>query len=206
MPRELGIIFSGPMVPALLAGTKTMTRRPIEQLTDPDAAVLLEQHLGVATFGHSIPDDPVPLELRCRYLPGDRLWVKESFRRLAFDKVVYRASLPRGSLDCHFKPWSSPLYLPRELSRITLEVEAVRAERLHAITEESAKAEGVPRDNEPCDHIRRSCAESGCMGPGYRSSYAERWMEMYDRHNPFAWRLNPWVWAVMFRVVETKAP
>lgn len=204
---DRGIIFSGPMILALLAGKKTVTRRPVKQFADPDVATLLSQSRGVATFGHAIPDDPVPIDVRCRYLPGDRLWVKETWAaQHDFDayppgeipspkaRLHYAATEPLGGLMKR-----TPLYMPRWASRITLEVLTVRVERLHEITEADAQREGVTRDNEPCDHVRRSCEEIGCLGPGYRSTYCNLWRAMhgYDK-GPAAWKRNPWVWVISF--------
>lgn len=78
--------------------------------------------------------------------------------------------------------WKSPIHMPRTASRITLEVTAVRIERLHDIAEADAQAEGV-------DRIRASV-------PTYRDAYRYLWEEI---HGLGAWEANPWVWVVKFR-------
>ena len=101
--RERGIIFSGAMVREVLTGRKTVTRRVIRQMLceghgGPGRAALraFDPSTGVATFGDAIPDDPVPIEVKCPYgVPGDRLWCREAFSLTQVaenaDTISYRA-------------------------------------------------------------------------------------------------------------------
>lgn len=123
-PPSRPILFSGPMVLALLAGDKTQTRRLVK-----DVAV------------------------RCPLFdPGDRLWVRERWRLLgAHDgrlTVEYAADGAVREVEARLKDESgdrvrSPLFLPRAAARIHLDVVAVRQERLQDITESDAQAEGT---------------------------------------------------------------
>lgn len=124
---DRGIIFSAPMVRALLAGTKTQTRRLVKA---PPA-----RH-----------PDPV---LRSPYGgPGDHLWVREAFRvDEQTGDVVYRADDDRPAR------WRSPIHMPRRASRIHLAITAIGVEPLHAISDADARAEGVPGDD-PRDAYR----------------------------------------------------
>ena len=126
--RERPIIFSAPMIRAILDGRKTQTRR-IAKLTDA---------------GHF---------LACRYgISGDRLWVRETWRPAAeflsegvgAKDIRYAASVREA--DYGLWKWRSPIFMPRRASRITLEITGVRIERLHAITSEDAESEGVQCD------------------------------------------------------------
>ncbi len=143
---------------------------------------------------------------------GQKLWVKETWRCFGGAEyeyqrepgsVIYRATAEVSDLG----PWKPSIFMSRWASRITLDVIGLRIERLQDITEEDARAEGVERDKEPCDHTRLLCSEIGCLGPTHRSSYAELW----DRRNgdrkmsvdgqpliDVSWRGNPWVWVVTF--------
>jgi hypothetical protein len=105
-----------------------------------------------------------------------RLWIREAFRRFPDGTVVYRASLPDGALDCHFKPWKPGIHLRRADARLVLEVVSIRVERLHKITEEDARREGVED----------------------RAAFAAKWREIYGAES---WDENPWVWRIEFRPV-----
>ena len=237
--KERPILFSAPMVRAILSGTKTVTRR----ILNPQPHRVGKRRLNCAEPGKT----PVVVtqlpgwEWRSTYVadggdfadalrwhspygvPGDRLWVKETH---AFGPIVndpddwrdnpddwavsYRADGDeRPWKTSHDEdaeeikpPWRPSIFMPRWASRITLEVVSVRVERLHDITEDDARAEGVERDTEPCDHTRLSCEEIGCMGPTYRSTFAELWGSINGERAP--WASNPWVWRVEFKRVEVK--
>ena len=147
--RERPILFSAPMVRALLDGNKTQTRRIVK----PGKWESESPEYGVS-FGN------------CPYgQPGDRLWVREAFvqgwpldpvtdRLLQFDadgnelpkKTWYRATDDITWSDddgCETNvPWKPSIHMPRVASRITLEVTGVRVERLQDISEADAIAEG----------------------------------------------------------------
>lgn len=217
--KERPILFSGPMVRAIIEGRKTQTRR------------LVKRHFfrpghGGTTFEKDWKDvgtvRRVASDWRC-YLAawagvsigtlrpyaevGDHLWIRETYShgptfnadqdystRLRFRANAHDSPLPAG------QKWRPSIFMPRCFSRITLEVMGVRVERLLGISEADAKAEGVERDMEPCDHVRRSCGDIGCMGPTYRSSFCELWGQINGKRAP--WAANPWVFAVTFRVLN----
>lgn len=127
-----------------------------------------------------------------------RLWVKESWAvpgtvarsddpvRKGM-KVVYRAN------DDAAHSWRSPLFMPRWASRINLEVQSVRLERLQDITEEDARAEGV-MDDDICRVWRV---------PSARDAYAMLWDQINGDKAP--WSTSPWVWVLRFRREESTA-
>ena len=161
MSRERPILFSAPMVRALLAGTKTQTRRIVKP--QPEWRPAGDGYAG----GWSALGKRKPDELRAwadegafaRELmkwgspygaPGDTLWVREAFAVLtgAGTRTVYRADgeptqryFPAEPV--HNMKWTPSIHMPRWASRITLRVTDVRVERLQDISEEDAKAEGV---------------------------------------------------------------
>ncbi len=166
------IIFSAPMVNALLAGRKTQTRRIIENVPDAPPsrcaprntprhpAPYLDAYCeerptptnprGMGRNWHwwQIDDRPGPVVFRLRYAPGDRLWVREAFSYETLD-VDRNGFMPPwywadgNPMSGDFTRPKSPIHMPRWASRLTLTVTDVRVQRLHDISEEDAIAEGV---------------------------------------------------------------
>lgn len=212
---ERPILFSGAMVRALLAGTKTQTRRVVK----PEGAHHLFQFRGTTAAAGA--DEPtgewgwcgservVNKHIHCPYgKPGDRLWVRETFQRFTDDgEVLYKADragfeamneLKRN--ECIEAFWRPSIHMPRAASRITLEITSVRVERLQDISESDAMAEGTTPITDPCDHVRRTCADVGCSGPQpYRTGFRALWREI---NGPDSWDANPWVWVVEFRRLQ----
>lgn len=198
--KERPILFSGPMVRAILAGTKTQTRRMVRP--------------GVLADGW--PDVP-PLAIayaaeRCPYgVPGDRLWVRETFAGDDCCGYVYRADhenadLRAGDLDDgeqSIRRWSPSIHMPRAASRLDLEISAVRVERLQDISEADAQAEGVEPFFTRFSGIgREQRITSGELAADAerRASFAVLWDEINgDRA---LWISNPWVWALSFEVTQ----
>lgn len=200
---ERPILFSAPMVRAILDGTKTQTRRIAK---------------GVAAL-HAVTGEPLAKldsagpRVPCPYgQPGDQLWVREAHAivpRTAYahsdgvqqtlrpddpyehDAAIYREGWTRSKGGFSWRP---SIHMPRWASRISLEITSVRVERLQDIGPEDAKAEGCHHDD-PCDHTRRSCAEIGCPGPDYRIGYRNLWEQINGAES---WAANPWVWVVEF--------
>jgi hypothetical protein len=180
--KERPILFSAPMVRALLDGSKTQTRR-VAKLTD--AAHVKEPR------GHRRwhPGDPAA-SLACPYgQPGDRLWVRETWidaSSALHSCVIYRAD---GNDQACGQPWKPSIFMPRWASRITLEITAVRCERLQDISEADAMADGAPWT--PCTY------EHPDWTP-YRLGYCKLWESI---NGPDSWSANPWVWVIEFKKV-----
>lgn len=154
---------------------------------------------------------------RCPYgKPGDLLWVKETWRAIelpdGLDGIEFAAdnqfrpiknTLEAADMwvDAHAngkygQAWRSPYFMPKWASRLTLRLLSVRAERLQAITEADAKAEGV------------SAWHDTTVGTTYIPEFALRWDEVNktrkDLHPSvdYHWIGNPWVWALTFELVK----
>lgn len=191
--KERPILFSAPMVRALLAGTKTQTRRVVK---------------GVQPWGsrNGRPEWAiVGTEPRCPYgQPGDRLWVRETWQAVNGDDrarhIVTHPRPNRGWIEYAATPrldepaykWRPSIHMPRWASRITLEVTEVRAERLQDISEADALAEGV---NVHPDHHGKP--RTSIYSPV--QAYADLWDQI---NGAGSWDTNPWVWAVSFKVVK----
>jgi hypothetical protein len=169
---ERPILFSGPMVRALLEGRKTQTRRIVK--------------------GH--PHVLPPLNIGCPYgVPGDRLWVRETWHPSDSGPELYAAdydSKERAGVEA----WKPSIHMPRRASRITLEVTDVRVERLQDITEDEARAEGCDGKSCPVGNLRAWSA-SQC-----RYQFAWLWDEINGSRA--AWSDNPYVWAITFRRIQ----
>ena len=129
--KERPILFSAPMVRAILDGRKTMTRRVVKT-----QSVKYDVINGV----------PCPRPIPCPYgKPGDRLWVRETWAyRMDYSRIYYRADENLASIVNRLNDrWVPSIFMPRAASRITLEITGVRVERLQNITEEDALSEGI---------------------------------------------------------------
>lgn len=183
--KERPILFSAPMVRAILEGRKTMTRRVATKIKAPKVWTMPK---GIDSFWNVNPCwRETPGEL-CPYgQPGDRLWVRETWtNESGYTKdVCYRASaLPFIADGIKWKP---SIFMPRAFSRITLEITNVRVERLNDISEEYAKGEGA-------DGLKYS-------GQGFEHCiYREAFRTLWDSINgPGSWDANPLVWVVEFK-------
>ena len=88
--------------------------------------------------------------------------------------------------------------MPRRVSRITLEIVAVRVERLQDISESDAIAEGIHAGSGDFSGCYW-CGES-MSGTTAKECYARLWDSI---NGPGSWAANPWVWAIEFRRVTT---
>jgi hypothetical protein len=217
--NEHPILFSAPMVRALLDGRKVQTRRIIK------GAWLDRLNRGEGHIDEVANRSQV--SCGCPYgVPGDKLWVRETWGVGSrpdpwggYDGIEYRADEgfidpeeKYPTLDCYkvetpegvclndYKAgWHSPIFMPRWASRITLEITDVRVQRLQEISEEDASAEGV----DSYKHIGKRDRNGDMYST---ESYAYRFRELWDTINAkrgFAWSVNPWVWALTFSVLAS---
>ncbi len=200
--KERPILFSAPMVRALLAGTKTQTRRalkpqPSEFVGGPGVTLRDGSPAPLIALDDSV--EPYGREIACPYgKPGDRLWVRETFGHFERNEnfkpdceVFYRAD---GNC-LELEPWRPSIHMPRWASRITLEITSVRVERLQAISNDDIKAEGL--DDDP--RIVSGEIEGSMLTPlGRRIAFESLWESI---NGPASWDANPWVWVIKFRKV-----
>lgn len=200
------IIFSAPMVRALLDGRKTQTRRVIKVSTGPIAPGDVMVRWGPDFGGQCAIFRP-------RYAPGDRLWVREALRSVSerdadgtiADCISYAADGAYPEHGLIEWPWQRAvlpsIHMPRWASRITLTVTDVRVQRLQEISEADARAEGIEqgRSGRFYDPVmsRGAAAHFGGMHHGARAAFQSLWNSL---HGPEAWDANPWVVALTFTV------
>lgn len=200
--KERPILFSGPMVRALLNGSKTQTRRAVKSKFEIDYLPLdLDGPIWPhnSTYSDAFEDQPMP----CPYgQPGDRLWVRETHAPQSDCWGAWERSMQHGCRQdnpiIHFaadegiqpfiEKWRPSIHMPRWASRLTLEIVSVRVERLQDISEADAMAEG--------------CKNSLHM-PGGRfanENYAHLWWTI---NGDGSWEANPWVWVIEFKRVAS---
>lgn len=225
--KERPILFSGPMVRAILEGRKTQTRRAIAtdwwRCLDPED-----------------DDDRASAIPQCPYgQPGERLWVREGARQLGhertgrngqylwpkfddpekgrrwFDQSCYYTADYKGEYEDEPQGTLNKLFMPRWASRLTLEITRVRVERLQDISAEDAVAEGLSRLTKDGGRLWKFGIPDSDGLPG-RDDFGWHWAEWHvDPRVAFralwdsiiaqrgpAWATNPWVWAIDFRRIE----
>ena len=209
------ILFNTEMVLAILDGRKTCTRRlvkpqPDEKHTYPLGYVVHstekkdEGCFGFDTneCGGSIQYVKPPYG----YAPGDILYVRETWsddRQFTHDSTPGRYFY-KASESENFK-WKPSIHMPKEAARIWLKVTDVRVERLHEITEDGAKAEGINEEwARSWWHPTYDDPDSGGY-PRYRDTFAlDLWNSTIKKSDldRYGWKANPWVWVIEFERCE----
>ena len=198
--KERPILFSAPMVRAILEGRKTVTRREVKKRAALDCLA--------AGFEPAFLALPGNADL-CPYgKPGDRLWVRETFNRTnpggESGVYYYRADgkFPKcigGGRFTSAESWKPSIHMPRAASRIVLEVVAVGVERLQDISEEQAIAEGC-QALEGCKWHTFEEAAAGV--PMHDHTALDAFEALWESINgEESWASNPWVWVVEFKQV-----
>ena len=209
--KERPILFSAPMVRALLAGTKTQTRRVVNARAWQDAGVAPHaQCIDVGGDTVTWYDNDGEHSARfpvCPYgQPGDRLWVKEtwkadqiwdSFRPLDIpegEAILYRGDHHATRIIPFVWGRGRPsIFMRRWMSRLTLELTSVRVERLNDISEEDAIAEGIDAEVTP-----RAPGDPYLPVRNPSDRYRDLWESL---NGAGSWAANPWVWVLSFRRV-----
>lgn len=196
--KETPILFSTPMVQAILAGRKTMTRRVIKPQPDD-----------VTDYGDRIVWTPDVT--KCPYGDaGDRIWVRET-HKIRFNKAtnkyqaMYKCGPIRNVSPDKISPatlqklsgldptkWRPSIFLFKEFSRILLKIKNIRVERLQDISEQDAKSEGVELAFRGFTNIIQHGAEP--LYP-YKYRFIDLWVSINGKQS---WDANPYVWVIEF--------
>lgn len=192
--KERPILFSAPMVRAILDGRKTQTRRivkPQPTITDngcPRWGTYSGKRMYMvprrAGGGSAVTMTDLIGEY-CPYgQPGDRLWVRETWAKWANKNRVaqYRCDVPDDRQ--HLYTWTPSIFMPRWASRITLEITGVRVQRVQEISELDCEAE--------------IGATAHSLGDSAYMFFTALWNEINAKRG-YGWDSNPWVWALTFR-------
>ena len=197
------------MVQAILDGRKTQTRRVVKingcPITSPKESLELTKE---GLIYHSFCSMSGYYKPLCQ--PGDILWVRETFCEVPYEhnhvpikgghitipKYAYKADSERDYTGI----WKPSIHMPREAARLFLRVTNVRVERLHDITENDARNEGV---KDPYDYQEPSYYDQ----PHVRgmeinkSAFAGLWDSLNAKRG-YGWESNPWVWVYEFEKIN----
>lgn len=207
---ERPILFSGAMVRAILDGKKTQTRRVVNvpgvgfvgaggedgaDWNDPGCWGFEDGHGTWHYLAHDTVRTPFQQAIPSPYgRAGDRLWVREKFTAAwtgpnEGSGVLYAADHAASELLPPDVRWRPSIHMPRQLSRLTLEVIEVRVERLRSISEGDAQREGIA-----------PILSARINGTAFTTAYARLWDEINGKRA--TWASNPWVWVVSFKRLE----
>jgi len=227
--KERPILFSAPMVRAILEGRKTQTRRVIKP---PKWATVddIEVWPNNAVFVED--DNEASFWIECPYGKiGDRLWVRETWMPGTYGEVsciTYKADNKSIAIENtmeaadrwvsvrrkeeqwpELKPatWRPSIHMPRWASRIDLEITNVRVERLNDINEQDAIAEGIVIDifnqGEPPKHGHFNCAGKYVPAFGEFDPARYKFFRLWESINGAgSWQQNPWVWVIEFKRIK----
>lgn len=187
--KDKPILFSAPMVMALLAGRKTMTRRVIKQSISAGSLLWVRERFALVPSSAYRRSDGVEQTIS----PEDPDMA-----------AIYAAGWDRS------KPmWRPSIHMPRWASRITLHVTNVKTQRVHNITDEDAIAEGVIWSEKWAGFVVPGIEHPNkdfpvLSRPTAREMFAALWSVINDDRagGAYSWAANPWVAAYTFEVIR----
>lgn len=209
---EKPILFSTPMVQAILEGGKKQTRRIIKRQPEntPNGAYVAHTPMPWMPYDiyyiAKLQDGNISKywQDKSLYRKDDILWVRETFADTwtpdGQTGFVYKADGEPSKFpywgnekQCKDEVWIPSIHMPREAARIFLKVTNVKVQRLQDITELEAATEGVGKAfYEP----NRDKPIHGDLRENYIDGFREAWNKIYKF--PHTWLGNPWVWVVEF--------
>jgi len=187
---ERPILFTEELVRAILAGRKTVTRRPYK---GPSENYMIEtrrqKYPAITELYKDVARSSGIHVSRCPYgFIGDKLYVRETFCIVENEqpapyplRSVFRATTPIQDRDKY--TWKPSIHIPKDIARIWLEITDLRLEPIQDITEDEAKAEGVGK------HLKTG---------SYRDLFRDAWSTLYSQEQ---WEENRLVWVIKFRKI-----
>lgn len=219
--KYIPILFSTPMVQALLSNRKTMTRRVIDHedlIKNPNKFRFVGDSRDHDIYRPAIKyDDRIWFDWeyknsnaysfiqRCKYKPGDVLWVRENVLIDEYFDVYYVAD--NSPVDCDFEApiWHRErtgiipcIHMPKEACRFFLQVEEIKVQRLQDISEQDAIAEGIKSRVRAIHPYEMVYQVSGNPTLFITAKQAFTWL-WQSINSPESWKANPWVWVIKFK-------
>lgn len=206
------ILFNTDMVRAILDGRKTVTRRAVKprfRVGEQSWQVITEKHSGKYVRIEYLDEwEDVTRYMKEPFLPGDILYVRETFCRFDPDHIVdgnkyayYADATPESERirkEYGYK-WRPSIHMPKEAARLFLRVTDVRVERLQDITEDQAHVEGCYSYRDLLDGV-----DSANFDLTARDAFGDVWestIKPADRPI-YGWEANPWVWVIEFERIS----
>jgi hypothetical protein len=200
MPKFISMLFSTPMVEALINRSKLQTRR------------IVKYPLKCKTHHISIckSDNPPPISF-CPIEVGDIIWVRETWQKdINFGYIYKQDILYNNPYEWAFRDeikYKPSLFMPKSACRIFLEVVDIRCEKLIDISHKDAIAEGI----EPLFMSSANKFENGQLYKNYLAkpdllneglspihSYKSLWESINGKDS---WHVNTYVWVYTFKVL-----
>lgn len=221
--KESPILFSTPMVQAILNGNKTVTRRIVKpakgyqskwatietlakcptcylaNVNNELGAQFQHPHAGTTYNGVRVPNDSPYGWFKSPYgKVGDLLWVRETWTKTKSGFIMFKSHHNENDKDIKWKP---SIHMKKEYARIWLKITDIRVERLQSITEDDAKAEGVEskfkkykEDKEEGAIVYKNYSDNSIYFDP-KSSFRSLWVKINGKDS---WNKNPWVWVIEF--------
>ena len=209
--KERPIIFSTPMVQAIIEGRKTQTRRVVNPDIVNGFDFERDGSLQIMTIEDKHGEQVPILDLCPHGKPGDLLWVRETtiiapknWVKKRFNNITdsdgdgrviqYLATHPNTDAARNYGLKKTPsIHMPKWAARIWLEITGVRVERVQEISDSDIIAEGISttlRDYDAFCHLNQQ--------------FIDLWDSINGKKEGCSWAENPWVWIVEFKRVEGK--
>ena len=195
--NEHPILFSSEMMRAILMGNKTQTRRVIKTQPEFNADGCMSAKLEVPPIWYDFYSiNGKTKRIKCPYVKRMNHWVRETFAVDGHYKdgkgYCYRADGDKAT------QWKPSIFMPRQASRIILEVTDIRVERVQNISDGDIGHEGISW-NEPPQFEKRNLSRG--ISPAQRA-FCRLWDEINFKRG-FSWEKNPWVWVIEFKPLDS---
>lgn len=206
------ILFNTEMVRAILEGRKTVTRRvnkdgnkytiPLSEFIDFDRGTYAVKGINEDCEQQYLVERELP------YKPGDILYVRETWCEFPKKEYHYKSDYGTEIDDAFFQAvtdvkWRPSIHMPKEVARIFLKVTGIRAEQLHNITNDEAKAEGI-WGLDPYTYQNSEFYNTVNPDNYWIATFAGLWNSTVKKPDIplYGWEANPWVWVIEFERCE----
>jgi hypothetical protein len=213
------ILFSTPMVYAILNGNKAQTRRIMNpQPTAKTFSGIIGGYDDIPRMARFYtlgkPNEPIIEDIKLKYNIGDILWVRETFQHTKILNInpedenygyVYRASENGEEFEKNTDHWTwkPNMFMPKEACRLFLEVVSVRVEQLNRISDDDCLAEGIKKyEDELFGYLFHNYNKGDCLQSKFNSpqqSYKSLWENI---NGTGSWEKNPYVWVYDFDIIK----